>query len=299
MSMRGDCVRVSQQMIPCGVSGATTGGGVPAAERSRTVALLGILLLVLLLSACSGSLPRRPAVMQTYDFGLIQPSAAQQSRQQSRPLVVMHPVTAPRKLSGQSMFYRLAYRDNGMLRLLPYSQSRWADAPASLFQVLLHTGLSTDYSVLSPAQKINMTEYAGESLQLRVELLACSQVFYRPEDSLQQVAAAAESTGNQRRRGRKKAAQDSTTDSAAATRSSDGADHSEAGPASEAVMQVRVVIARSTGAQARLLHNRVLTARVPAAASAAAGAQAMQQAALELTQQIQTLLVTAQAEEKE
>lgn len=272
---------------------------VPAVVSGRALLLSGVLLTVLLLSACAGSLPRRPAVMQTYDFGVIQPPAAEQqkSRQQGeeqqgeeqqgeeqqagvtlpqRPTVVMHPIAAPRKLAGQAMLYRLEYRDRGALRPLPYSQSRWADAPASLLQALLQAQLSTHYSLLSPVQKINMTAHTEPALQLRMELLACSQVFYRAGTGVERSAAA---TGRIQQRNRKAA------DSAAGEVSS-----ADIRPVSEAVLQVRVVISRNTGTQAQLLHNRILTVRVPAGHTAATGAEAMQQAAMQLAQQVQALL---------
>lgn len=262
---------------------------VPAVVSGRALLLSGVLLTVLLLSACAGSLPRRPAVMQTYDFGVIQPPAAEQqkSRQQGeeqqagvtlpqRPTVVMHPIAASRKLAGQAMLYRLAYRDRGALRPLPYSQSRWADAPASLLQALLQAQLSAHYSLLSPVQKINMTAHTEPALQLRMELLACSQVFYRAGTGAERSAAA---TGRIQQRNRKAA------DSAAGEVSS-----ADIRPVSEAVLQVRVVISRNTGTQAQLLHNRILTVRVPAGHTAATGAEAMQQAAMQLAQQVQALL---------
>lgn len=295
-----------------------SGGGL---LLSSAPVLILTLLALLMLSACAGSLPRPPQAMQTYDFGVVQPeftpTEAPEGGQVAlvqRPTVVIHPITAPRKLAGQAMLYRLAYQDRGALRPLPYSQSRWADAPASLLQALLQAQLSSHYSVLSPVQKINMTAHTEPALQLRIELLACSQVFYRSGTEAEDSGSVTNGTAIERRRQRATEADSRTNRNRHSTEVDDdvaeaetqagalvgtvqpslspAAANSRTHPVSEAVLQVRVVIARSSGARAQLLHNRVLTIRVPAGNSAATGAVAMQQAALQLAQQLQALLAT-------
>lgn len=211
-----------------------------------------VLVAVGVLSACSASLPKKPIGVKTYDFGLIQ-VAGEEEQAEQRPLLVLHPITAPQKLSGQAMLYRLAYQDTQ--HLMPYSQSKWADAPARLLLQLFETQLSTSYSVLSPVQKINMTAHKQPAVHVRMELLEFSQVFYKP-------------VGQQQAK--------------------DGVNADK--PSSEAVLQARVVVSKNIGNQAKLHDNRVLTVRLPAGNNAATGAKAMREAALRLSGQLQQML---------
>lgn len=223
------------------------------AIQSVRLSLVKVLVLVTVgvLTACSG-LPKKPVGVKTYDFGLMQVAGETQQTKQ-RPLLVLHPITAPQKLSGQAMLYRLEYQD--AQHLMPYSQSKWADAPARLLSQVLETQLSADYSVLSPVQKINMTAHKEPAVHVRIELLEFSQVFYK-------------SVGLQEKK----------------TPNTDK-------PNSEAVLQARVVVSKNIGNQAKLHDNRVLTVRLPAGDNAATGAQAMRQAAMELSGRLQELLL--------
>lgn len=165
-------------------------------------AMLSLVLLVGGLTACSSALPSKPVTQQSYDWGVL--SAAQSGDDSAaatssiRPLVVVHRATAPSKLSGNRMWYRLAYKN--AQQLLPYRDSKWADSPASMFENTLLAQLGQQFNALKAAEKVGMADYARPALELRLELVECSQIYTAPDTSdavLQVRATLSQRTGGQ------------------------------------------------------------------------------------------------------
>lgn len=134
---------------------------------------LGILALLLLLSACAIGQPA-PAVT-TYDFGLGAAPFASSARLMGS--LGIEPVRAPAVFDGTGILYRLAYRNSARLEM--YSRSRWAATPAQLLTQRLRQKLGH----VARGGVILATDGVAADHVLRVELEQFSQVFDAPNRS--------------------------------------------------------------------------------------------------------------------
>ena len=132
-------------------------------------------LILLMVNGCS-ILPKDGAAIVTYDFGLPQQSAADQTTRIAGQLEVS-PVTAPPWLDSPAILYRLAYHNAA--RLDAYADSRWAAPPAALITLRLRQALST----ASDTRNVSPISQDGAPNRLRVDLEEFSQIFNSPQSS--------------------------------------------------------------------------------------------------------------------
>ncbi|NOT67163.1 MAG: hypothetical protein HOP04_02330 [Methylophilaceae bacterium] len=140
---------------------------------------IGIIILGAFISSCS--LPGAKERPDTYDFGLPPATVASVTNVQqvitpvnSRLVLAVADVQAPRRLETLLLHYRLAYADAQAPK--PYANSRWSMPPTQLVTQRLRSRLAQDASVLP------INDAAAE-LSLRVELESFDQVFDTPNSS--------------------------------------------------------------------------------------------------------------------
>lgn len=138
--------------------------------------VLSAILLAMLMNGCAVPGPtQRP---DTYDFGL-PPATLADSQSAIKPvnsklILAVADVQAPRRLESLYLYYRLAYTDVQASK--PYANSRWAMPPPQLITSRLKDRLAQDANVLS-------SNDVAADMSLRLELETFDQIFDTPASS--------------------------------------------------------------------------------------------------------------------